>query len=204
MNRYEIAFPPGFLLGVTALSFSISRMIVIFWYLIPLHLRLDEGMGKKQTFAVLDINTNNSRTTPGPDICKHMEEIEDYLIVSLILGTRLNHLHRPGKLCRSPGTPCSCSTKLKSQLGKGNLSLPQLWLCQGARHSFSVESVTGLLMFLAVKVSDSSSGQISCVILLGELSAPNLGACCHLNSIARALHVQPDTLYINPGFGLLA
>lgn len=133
-----------------------------------------------------------------------MEEIEDYLIVSLILGARLNHLCRPGKLCRSPGTPCSSSTKLKSQLGKGDLSHPQLWLCQGARHSFDVEGVTGLLMFLAVKVSDSSFGQISYVIPLGELSAPNLGVCCHLNSIARALHVQPDTLYINPAFSPLA
>lgn len=167
MNRYEIAFPPGLLLGVTALSFSISGTIVIFWYLIPLHLRLDEGMGKKQT----------SRTTPGSGICKHMEEIEDYLIVSLILGTRLNHLCRPGKQCRSPGSPCSCSTKLKSQLGKENLSHPQRWLCQDARNGFSVEGVTGLLMFLAVKVSDSSSGQIFCVILLGELSAPHLGVC---------------------------
>lgn len=159
---------------------------------------------ERSRLAVLDINTNNSRTTPGPDICKHMEEIEDYLIVSLILGTRLNHLCRPGKLCRSPSTPCSYSTKLKSQLGKGNLSPPQLWLCQGARHGFSMEGVTGLLVFLAVKVTDSSAGQISCVILLGELSAPHLDVCCHLNSIARVLHVQPDTLYINPGFGPLA
>lgn len=127
--------------------------------------------------VVLDINTNNSRSAPGADICKHMEEIEDYLIVSLILGTRLNPLCRPGKLCRSPGSPCSRSTELKSQLGKEKLSHPQLWLCQDTRHSFSVEGVTGLLMFLAVKVSDSSSGQISCVILLGELSTPNLGVC---------------------------
>lgn len=159
---------------------------------------------ERSRLVVLDINTNNSRTTPGSGICKHMEEIEDYLIVSLVLGTRLNHLCRPGKLCRSPGSPCSCSTKLKSQLGKGNLSHLQLWLCRGARHGFSVEGVTGLLMFLAVKVSDSSSGQISCVILLEELSAPNMGVCCHPNSTARALHVQRDTLYINPGFGLLA
>lgn len=141
---------------------------------------------ERSRLAVLDINTNKSRTTPGSDIRKHMEEIEDYLIVSLILGTRLNHLCSPGKLCRSPDSPCSCSTELKSQLGKGNLSHPQLWLCQGTRHGFSVEGVTGLLMVLAVKVSDSSSGQISCVILLGELSAPNLGVCCHPNSIARA------------------
>lgn len=42
------------------------------------------------------------------------------------------------------------------------------------------------------------------MILLGEFSAPNLGVCCRPNSIASALHVQPDTLYINPGFGLLA
>lgn len=159
---------------------------------------------ERSRLAVLDSNTNNSRTTPGSDICKHMEEIEDYLTVSLILGSRLNHLHRPGKLCRSPGSPCSCFTTLKSQLGKGNPSYPQLWLCQGTRHSLSVEGVTGLLMFLAVKVSDSSFGQISCVIALGELSASNLGICCHPNGIARALHVQPDTLYNNPGFGLLA
>lgn len=52
MNRYEIAFPPGFLLGVTALSFSVGLMIVIFLYLIMLHLRLDEGMGKKQTCSL--------------------------------------------------------------------------------------------------------------------------------------------------------
>lgn len=45
--------------------------------------------------------------------------------------------------------------------------------------------------------SDSSSySQISFLILLGELSAPNLGVCCHPDSIASALHVQPDMLLL--------
>lgn len=52
---------------------------------------------ERSRLAVLDINTNDSRTTPGSEICKHMEEIEDYLIVCLILSTGLNHLPRPGK-----------------------------------------------------------------------------------------------------------
>lgn len=68
-----------------------------------------------------------------------------------------------------------------------------------------MEGVTGFLGFLAVKfIRDSSSySQISCVILLGELSAPNLDVCSLPSSIASVLHVQPDTLYINPVFGLL-
>lgn len=37
---------------------------------------------ERSRLAVLDFNSNDSRTTPGSDICKHMEKIEDYLIVS--------------------------------------------------------------------------------------------------------------------------
>lgn len=54
VNRYKIAFPPGFLLGVTALSFSICLIFFYFYFLyfLTLHLRVDEAAGKEQACSL--------------------------------------------------------------------------------------------------------------------------------------------------------